>query len=83
MVEKLVNAGFNTLESLLNATEEDISSVFGFAQITALALVNGLAENRDEMISLVSSGIIILEKVEKHHLNLMECHSALQANLIQ
>ena len=65
MVEKLVNAGFNTLESLLNATEEDISSVFGFAQITALALVNGLAENRDEMISLVSSGIIILEKVEK------------------
>ncbi len=62
MVQKLVDAGFNTLDKMLAATEEDFSSVYGFAQITAHILAEGLAENRDEMLSLTQGGTIELEE---------------------
>ena len=59
--EKLVNAGFNTLEKLLAASEDQIAQVSGFAEIMAHAVVEGLAENAEEMKSLIASGTIILE----------------------
>ena len=59
--EKLVAAGFNTLLKLLNATQEEISRVYGFGEIMARIIVEGLAENSDEMKKLVSDGTIILE----------------------
>ena len=59
--EKLVAAGFNTLSKLLNATQEEISRVYGFGEIMARIIVEGLAENSDEMKKLVSDGTIILE----------------------
>ena len=59
--EKLVNAGFNTLEKLLAASEEQIAQVSGFAEIMAHIVVEGLAENAEEMKSLITSGTIILE----------------------
>lgn len=59
--EKLVNAGFNTLEKLLAASEEQIAQVSGFAEIMAHTVVEGLAENAEEMKSLITSGTIILE----------------------
>ena len=59
--EKLVAAGFNTLSKLLNATQEEISRVYGFGEIMAHIIVEGLAENSDEMKKLVSDGTIILE----------------------
>lgn len=59
--EKLVNAGFNTLEKLLAASEEQIAQVSGFAEIMAHTVVEGLAENTEEMKSLITSGTIILE----------------------
>ena len=62
--EKLVAAGYNTLEKLLNATEEDISSVYGFAEIMAHTIVEGLKENEEEMLSLVNNGIITIETSE-------------------
>ena len=65
MVEKLVAAGFDTLDSFLNATEEQIASVFGFALITAHTLVSGLAENKEEMLSLVESGTITIQSAQK------------------
>src|SRR5574344_2742685 len=46
LVEKLMDGGYNTLEKLFSATEEQI------------ALVQGLAENREEMESLVKNGTI-------------------------
>lgn len=58
MVEKLVEAGFDTLDKLLAATREDIASVYQFAEITADTLVTGLEENGDEMRKLVDNGII-------------------------
>ena len=59
--QKLVDAGFNTLELLLSARADQISAVYGFADIMASTIVEGLAENAEEMRSLIESGTIILE----------------------
>lgn len=61
MVQKLVDAGLNTLEQLLSAPAEKIASVYGFADITARVLVSGLSENADEMRSLSASTIHLEE----------------------
>ena len=61
--EKLIASGFDTLEKLLAASEDQIASVYGFAEIMAHIIVEGLAENAAEMRSLVSSGVIELEEV--------------------
>lgn len=61
MVEKLVSAGFNTLERLLSATAEQFSAVYGFADKMARIAVEGLKENAIEMRSLISSGTITIE----------------------
>jgi DNA ligase (NAD+) len=61
-VEKLVSAGIDTLDRLLSASVEQISSVYGFAEVMARSTVAGLAENAEEMQSLVSSGTIQLEE---------------------
>ena len=62
LVEKLIDGGYNTLEKMFAATEEQIASVYGFAEIMAHTLVQGLAENRSEMESLVSSGTITVNE---------------------
>ena len=62
--EKLIASGFDTLEKLLAASEDQIASVYGFAEIMAHIIVEGLAENAAEMRSLVSSGVIELEEVD-------------------
>ena len=58
LAEKLVQAGFNTLDKLLVATEDQIADVYGFAQIMAHNIVQGLSENAAEMRRLVQDGII-------------------------
>lgn len=65
MVEKLVSAGFDTLDALVNATEEQIAAVPFFALVTAHTLVSGLAENKAEMLSLVESGTIMIQSADK------------------
>ena len=62
MVQKLIDAGYSTLEKLVSATEEEIASVYGFAEITAKIFVEGMAENKEEMLSLVKNGIITIEE---------------------
>lgn len=64
LMERLTDAGFSTLERLLAATEEEIGAVNGFGEITAAALVRGLADSRDEMLSLVEGGFIRLKEAE-------------------
>ena len=61
LAEKLVQAGFNTIDKLLVATEDQIADVYGFAQIMAHTIVQGLAENASEMRRLVQDGIITIE----------------------
>ena len=58
--EKLVAAGFNTLELLLNASADQIAAVYGFAQISARTIVEGLKENASE-IRFLANGIIQIE----------------------
>lgn len=59
-VEKLVSAGFDSIEKLLNMTEEEAARVSGFAEKMASIAVEGLVENSEEMKSL-SNGIIEIE----------------------
>ena len=61
MVQKLIDSGLNTLELLLTAPAEKFAAVYGFADITARVLVEGLAENAREMRSLASSAIRLQE----------------------
>ena len=61
LAEKLVQAGFNTLDKLLVATEDQIADVYGFAEIMAHNIVQGLSENAAEMRRLVQDGIITIE----------------------
>jgi DNA ligase (NAD+) len=56
--EKLVSAGYDTLDKMLAADEVQFAAVYGFAEVMAHIAVEGLAENADEMRNLVSSGII-------------------------
>ena len=59
-VEKLVSAGFDSIEKLLNMTEEEAARVSGFAEKMASIAVEGLAENSEEM-KFLSNGIIEIE----------------------
>lgn len=56
--EKLIASGFNTLDKVLDATVDQIAAIYGFAQVMAKTLVEGLKENKEEMKALVESGII-------------------------
>ncbi|HAM78382.1 MAG TPA: DNA ligase (NAD(+)) LigA [Treponema sp.] len=62
VVEKLLDAGFDTLEKLFTASQEEIAGVYGFAKVMAQILVQGLLENKDEMEFLVKSGTIEVEQ---------------------
>ena len=57
-VDKLVNAGFDSLEKLINATEEELASVNGFGEILASTLKEGLKDNSEQMLYLINSGKI-------------------------
>lgn len=58
LVEKLISNGFNSLESIINATEKQIADIYGFADIMAHTLLEGMKENFNEMQNLISSGTI-------------------------
>jgi DNA ligase (NAD+) len=60
MVEALVSGGFDSAEKIFNAKTEEIAAVYGFAEISAQNFVEGIAENRAEMESLLADGTILL-----------------------
>ena len=64
MVEKVIEGGFDTLEKMLSAAAEDFEKVYGFAEITAATFAQGLAENADEMRSLVASGAVTIKEAK-------------------
>lgn len=61
MVEKLVSAGFGTLDSLFAAREEDIAAVYQFGAIMARTLKAGLERVGPEMRALLESGAVEIE----------------------
>lgn len=55
MIQKLVDAGLNTIEKMLSAKADDIASVYGFAQISASVFIEGLKDNEDEIRALAGT----------------------------
>lgn len=66
IVEKLTQAGYDTIEKILNLTEEKVSLVYGFAETLSHTFIQGIKENEDEMKSLLASGTI---KIKEANLN--------------
>jgi DNA ligase (NAD+) len=58
IMEKVVSAGFDTLEKLRSAQLNDLSNVYGLGKITAATIVNGLNECENEMNQVLSAGVI-------------------------
>jgi len=61
MVEKLADAGFDTLEKLLAASEEAFAAVYQFGAVLAHNLAFGLRAVKDEMLQLTGSGTIVIQ----------------------
>jgi DNA ligase (NAD+) len=61
MVEKLVAAGFDTIEKLFAASEPDFANVYQFGEIMAHALKAGLDAARAEMEKLLASGSVTIK----------------------
>ncbi len=66
VVQKLVDAGYNSLEKLFSASSEDFSRVYGFAKIMAETVSNGLSHCKSEMEELSSLGIIQIKETEQN-----------------
>jgi len=58
VMEKVVSAGFDTLEKLRMASLDDLSGVYGLGEITARTIAEGLKELSSEMDKVLSTGII-------------------------
>jgi DNA ligase (NAD+) len=61
MVEKLVAAGFDTIEKLFAASESDFANVYQFGEIMAHTLREGLDAARAEMEKLLASGSVTIK----------------------
>ena len=61
-VKKLVEAGFDTIQKLFSAEKEQIAAVYGFADITAQTFLNGMNENKEEMLYLLDSKTITIKE---------------------
>ncbi len=60
IVEKLVDAGYDSLQKIFDATSAQIADVYGFADTMAKTFVDGIAQNKEEMLSLTQGGIITI-----------------------
>ncbi|AEJ19624.1 NAD-dependent DNA ligase LigA [Gracilinema caldarium] len=58
IMERVISAGYNTMEKLRSATVEDLSQIYGLGEITARTIVEGLTETRDDMDAVLATGII-------------------------
>lgn len=57
-IEKLVEGGYQTLDSLFGAVPTDLAEVHGIGEVKAEAIVSGIMEVREEMEALLRSGVI-------------------------
>lgn len=60
IMEKVVAAGFNTLDKLRAASVEDLAKVYGLGDITAQTICTGLVETAEDMDKVLATGIISL-----------------------
>ena len=59
-MEKVCDAGFDTLEKLRRASVEELAAIHGLGEITAAAIVEGLAETAAEMDAVLAAGVITI-----------------------
>jgi DNA ligase (NAD+) len=57
-MERVVQAGFDTLDRLRAATVEELAAVYGLGEITARTIREGLEETAAEMDQVLAAGII-------------------------
>ncbi|MDR3147020.1 MAG: NAD-dependent DNA ligase LigA, partial [Treponema sp.] len=58
IMERVVQAGFDTLDRLRAATVEELTAVYGLGEITARTIRDGLVETAAEMDRVLAAGII-------------------------
>ena len=58
IVDRVIDAGFDSLEKIRAATVGDLCRAFGLAERTATTIVEGLALLSDEIDALLSLGVI-------------------------
>jgi DNA ligase (NAD+) len=58
IMEKVVQAGFDTLEKLRSATAEELAAVYGLGEITARTIYEGLRETAGEIDAVLARGIV-------------------------
>lgn len=63
MVDKLVSAGFTSLDSLFAASQSDLAAVHQFGDILARDLARGLAALRPEMEAVLATGAVRIATV--------------------
>jgi len=62
-MEKIVDAGFNTLEKLRNASVEELASVYRLGDITAKIIADGVKECAKEMDAVLKTKVITITPV--------------------
>jgi DNA ligase (NAD+) len=60
IMEKVVSAGVNTLDTLKAASVEELAAVYGLGEITARTIRDGLAETACEIEGVLTSGVITI-----------------------
>ncbi|MDR2631365.1 MAG: NAD-dependent DNA ligase LigA [Spirochaetaceae bacterium] len=60
IMERVVSAGFNTLDKLKNASVEELAAVYGLGEITARTIQGGLAETAAEIEEVLAGGGITI-----------------------
>ena len=65
MAEKIVEAGYTSLEKLKSASAEDIEKIDGFAEKMASSFIKNFRDVKDEMQELLDSGYISIKKEEE------------------
>lgn len=60
IMDKVVLAGFDTLEALRRARVEELAMVHGLGDILAQTVFDGLAETRDDMDRVLQSGCVTI-----------------------
>ena len=58
IMERLVSAGYDTLEKLRAASREELADIWGIGGITAETVAEGLKDAREEMDRTLAAGII-------------------------
>ncbi|MCL1928430.1 MAG: NAD-dependent DNA ligase LigA [Treponema sp.] len=58
IMERVVSAGYNTLDKLNAAEEQELSKIWGIGEITAKTIVSGIAEFAAEISNILDAGIV-------------------------